>query len=124
MARADHIAKLGICAYGGLYGGDAVLRRHTCAYTVFGFNRHGKRGAEAAVVVGHHRRQGEGIGNGIAQAQAHDAAAIAYHLRHHAHAYGVGGDDQIGFVFTVVVVEQNHGYACLYRGDGAGKGWR
>ncbi|SOT38598.1 hypothetical protein F01_140092 [Burkholderia cenocepacia] len=98
----------------------AIGGRHPGMHAFARLDRHGERGAVAAFVGLHHRRQLERAHRVVGQAQADDAAALADQQRHRLGRDALGGDDQVGFVLAVVVVLQHDRAACAHRVERSG----
>ncbi|CAG9216322.1 conserved hypothetical protein [Burkholderia vietnamiensis] len=107
MAGAHDVVRLRVVGDRRADRRHAVGRGHAGMHAFARLDRHGERGAVAALVGLHHRRQLERADLLVGQAQAHDAAALADQQRHRLGRDALGGDDQIGLVLTIVIVLQH-----------------
>jgi len=71
-----------------------------------------------ALIGNNHRRQVEAVGLFLGQAEADDAAALADQHRHLFLGQMSGRKDQIPFVFTVLVIDEQYPPTRLQSGQG------
>ena len=118
VAGAHQVGGLGVRRDGGADGGNPVGGRHARRDAVARLDGDGERRTVAAAVVGRHGRQFQRADDVRRQAQADDAAAFADQQSHGFVREFLGRQDQVGFVFTVEIVEQDDGNAGAHGGQG------
>ncbi len=123
MARAHDVLRPGVMRDGGPDRGHAVGGRDTGGHAMARLDRDRERRAKAAAIVRRHWRQFKCAHLVIRQAQADDAAAFADHQGHGVAGDVFGGDDQVGLVLAIEIVEQDDRNAGAHgvqrRGDAA-----
>ncbi|MNT52110.1 hypothetical protein D3C72_1891180 [compost metagenome] len=118
VAGAHQVGGLGVRRDGGADGGHPVGGRHARRDALARLDGDGKWRAVAAAIVGRHGWQFQGADDVRRQAQADDAAAFADQEGHGFVREFFGRQDQVGFVFTVEIVEQDDGNAGAHGGQG------
>ena len=117
MAWLHQVAGLGIAAHRRLDGARAVGCGDPGGHAFGGLDGDGECGAVARAVAARHGRQTEPLAALPRQRQADQAAAIARHEVDGLGADMVGGQDQVAFVLTLLVVDEDHHAAGRQFGD-------
>lgn len=99
-------------------GQGAVVRRDARGDgRVRGVDGDGVGGAAGVLVRGDHLREGEAVGQGGDDGRAHVARRVPDQEGHLLGGDGLGGDDEVGFVFAVGLVEDDYELAIAWRGE-------
>lgn len=113
MARSVQVLGSGAFFDGGLNRRETVVGGHAGGDPLRGFDGDREGGLETAGVVRDHHRQAQFLDLGFRQAEADDAAAFAYQLRHLDGRQGGSGEDEVALVLATFMVEHEDALSFL-----------
>ncbi|MNZ88693.1 hypothetical protein D3C78_1075910 [compost metagenome] len=111
MARLHDVGGAGVGGDGGGDGACTISSRDTGGDTDGGLDGHGEGGAEHAAVARHHLLQAQAFAVLVGQGQADQATGFAGHEADRLGRAAVGGQQQVAFVFPVLIVDQQDHFA-------------
>ena len=109
VAGAGNIRRGGGCVREDLHGACAVRRGNAGAHAGGRIAGDGVGGALGVLVVGDHGRQVHLVGTLVAHGRAHDAGGVANHEAHQLGGCVLGSEDDVTFVFAVLIVNDDYG---------------
>ncbi|MNM47980.1 hypothetical protein D3C81_589570 [compost metagenome] len=107
VARLVQVRRLGVGLHRGTDGVGTVMRGDAGGDAFGGLDADREVGLELRGIGLHHRRQTEVGGAGAGQRQAHQATAVGDHEIDVRRLDQLGGHDQITFVLTVLVIDDD-----------------
>ena len=108
MSRRGDVAGPDLRVRRNLHRPGSVMGRYARRDPLDGLDGHGECGRAPGPVIGHHRRQPKPVDLVAGERQADQATAIAGHEVDRFGRGEFGGDDQVAFIFAILVINQDH----------------